>query len=255
MLNPADTLWHKESEYKGGVQGNRIMNHDGTRRNISWKVVLKCVLVVAALGGLSFVLEHWGDRYSSRLSTFVADQGSLGPLVFIAINVFLTMLLIPQVIFTVLAGALFGWKLGTLYASVAMTLGAVGAFFVARYGVRERLQARFADNAVFRKMQRLSRSHPLHVISLSRIIPVLPFPVTSYLLGITEVRSLPYALLTWVSMLPETVFLASGGHLLHTGVTGRASMEAAVALGVAGIGLGVVVHRMKKKILESGDDD
>jgi len=141
----------------------------------------------------------------------VADQGSLGPLVFIVINVFLTMLLIPQVIFTVIAGALFGWKLGTLYASVAMTIGAVGAFFIARYGVK----ARFADNAVFRKMQRLSRSHPLHVISLSRIIPVLPFPVTSYLLGITEVRSFPYALLTWVSMLPETVFLASGGHLLH----------------------------------------
>ena len=254
-MNPGDTLWHKEAEFKGGLPESRRMIHEKAKQNISWKTILKCVAAIAALGGLSFVLEHWGDRYSSRLTTFVAAQGSLGPLVFIAVNAFLTMLLIPQVIFTVIAGALFGWKLGTLYASVAMTIGAVAAFFVARYGVRERLQAHFADNAMFRKMQRLSRVHPLHVISLSRIIPVLPFPVTSYLLGITEVRSLPYALLTWVSMLPETVFLASGGHLLHTGITGRTSMEAAVALGVAGIGLGVVVHRMKKKILESGDED
>lgn len=253
-MNPGDTLWHKRPEYKGGMQGNRTMERQ-RKRQLPWKTILRGAAVMAALGGLSYVLEHWGDRYMSRLSSFVAAQGSLGPLVFIAVNALLTMLLIPQVLFTVAAGALFGWKLGTAYASLAMTLGAVGAFLVARYGVRERLQKKYADNLIYKKMQRLSRSHPLHVISLSRIIPVLPFPVTSYLLGITEVRSLPYALLTWLSMLPETVFLASGGHLLHSGITGRASMEAAVALGVAGVAVGVVVHRMKKKLLESGDED
>lgn len=191
----------------------------------------------------------------SRVSAFVAEQGSLAPVVFITINAVLTMTLVPQVLFSVAAGALFGWKLGTAYASLAMTIGAVGAFLTARYGVRERIKAKFADHPVFRQMQRLSRSHPLYVISFSRIIPVLPFPVTSYLLGVTEVRSLPYALLTWAAMLPETLFLASGGHLLHSGITGRTSIEAAVVLGVAGVGLGVMVHRMRKKIYASGDGD
>lgn len=98
-------------------------------------------------------------------------------------------------------------------------------------------------------MQQLSRKHPVHVISLLRLIPIIPFPVASYMLGVTKVRSLPYVLLTWVCMVPETLFLSSGGHLLHSGITGKASLEAAVAVGVAGIALGVIVHRMRKKFL------
>ncbi|WP_316900048.1 VTT domain-containing protein [Pseudodesulfovibrio indicus] len=224
------------------------MKDDQGKNTVPWTMLLKFGAVFGLLGLLSLVLEHWGDRYMSRLSAFVAAQGSLAPLLFIGLNALLTMLLVPQVLFTVAAGALFGWKLGTAYASVGMTIGAVGAFLLARYGVRDSLRARFADHPVYRRMLGLSRVHPLHLISLSRVIPVLPFPVTSYLLGITEVRSLPYALLSWACMLPETVFLASGGHLLISGLHGRASVEAAVALGAAGFAVALVVHRIRKRL-------
>ncbi|WP_419788186.1 TVP38/TMEM64 family protein [Pseudodesulfovibrio sp.] len=225
------------------------------KRSVSWSIILKFALAFILLGGLSYVMEHWGGRYMSRFTAFVAAQGNWGPALFILLNMVMIMLLVPQVLFTVAAGALFGWKFGAGYASIGMTLGAVGAFFLARYGVRERLRERYRDNPIYERMQVLSRSHPLHLISLSRIIPVLPFPVTSYLLGITEVRSLPYALLSWVSMLPETLFLASGGHLLTSGITGRASAEAAVVLAVAGVAVAIVVHRMKKRLLAGEGKD
>jgi uncharacterized membrane protein YdjX (TVP38/TMEM64 family) len=231
------------------------MEQHGKKSSLPWPMIIKFAVVLGLLGLLSLALEHWGERYMSRVSEFVAAQGSLAPLVFIAVNALMTMLLVPQVLFTVAAGALFGWKFGAAYASAGMTIGATMAFLLARYGVRERLRARFADHPVYRRMLSLSRVHPLHLISLSRIIPVLPFPVTSYLLGITEVRSLPYALLSWLTMLPETVFLASGGHLLSSGVRGRVPVGAVIALGVAGVGVAIVVHRMKKRFLEGGDDE
>ncbi|MGE4421221.1 MAG: TVP38/TMEM64 family protein [Pseudodesulfovibrio sp.] len=226
------------------------MEQNGKKTSLPWPMIIKFAVVLGLLGLLSLAMEHWGERYMSRVTDFVADQGSLAPLVFIAVNALMTMLLVPQVLFTVAAGALFGWKLGAAYASAGMTIGATMAFLLARYGVRERLRARFAHHPVYRRMLSLSRVHPLHLISLSRIIPVLPFPVTSYLLGITEVRSLPYALLTWASMLPETVFLASGGHLLSSGVRGHVPVGAVIALGVAGVAVAIVVHRIKKKFLE-----
>lgn len=226
------------------------MEQSGKKGILSWPAILRFAAVLVVVGLASMAMEHWGERYMSRLTDFVADQGSLAPLVFIAVNSLMTMLLVPQVLFTVAAGALFGWKLGSVCASAGMTIGATGAFFLARYGVRERLRARFAEHPVYKRMLALSRIHPLHLISLSRIIPVLPFPVTSYLLGITEVRSLPYALLSWVSMLPETIFLASGGHLLSAGVRGRVSVGAAIALAVAGVAVAIVAHRMKKQFLE-----
>ncbi|QJB58028.1 VTT domain-containing protein [Pseudodesulfovibrio sp. zrk46] len=224
------------------------------KRNVTGGTVLKGLLIIIVVGACVYAFEHWGDRYISRISDFVASQGEQGIVVFIAINALATMIMVPQGVFSVMAGVLFGWKFGTAWASVAMTLGAVGAFFIARYGVKEWLRERFRDNHVYRKMQSLSRSHPLHVISLSRLIPVIPFPLASYLLGVTEVRSLPYAFLTWVCMLPETLFLASGGHLLNVGLSGKTSIEAAGVLCLAAVGLVVIVHRMKQKFLEEGSN-
>ncbi|OIQ51821.1 TVP38/TMEM64 family inner membrane protein YdjZ [Pseudodesulfovibrio hydrargyri] len=226
------------------------MARHGKKTSRPWPMIIKFAVVLGLLGLLSLALEHWGERYMSRVTEFVADQGELAPLVFIAVNALLTLFLVPQVLFTVAAGALFGWKFGAAYASAGMTIGATMAFLLARYGVRERLRARFAGHPVYRRMLSLSRVHPLHLISLSRIIPVLPFPATSYLLGITEVRCLPYALLSWLAMLPETIFLASGGHLLTSGVRGHVSAGAAVALGVAGVAVAFTVHRMKKTFLK-----
>lgn len=191
----------------------------------------------------------------TRLSNFVEAQGHWGPLIFITANCLATLFLVPQVLFTVLAGVLFGWKWGAAYASVGMTVGAVLSFYIARYGAKDWIRGKFATHAIYKAMRRLSQTHPLHVISISRVVPVLPFPVTSYLLGVTEVRSLPYALLTWICMLPETLFLASGGHLLHSGIQGKASEEAAIVLAIAGVLLWVVVHKMKRSLVERAEND
>jgi uncharacterized membrane protein YdjX (TVP38/TMEM64 family) len=229
---------------------NMATGKPSEQRGAAWRTILKAVAVLAVVAGASYVMEHWGGGYMTRVSAFVAEQGRMAGGVFICLNILATMLMVPQVLFTVAAGALFGWKIGALVASAGMTLGATGAFLAARYGVRDYIRARFEHHVIFMRMRRLSISHPLHVIAVSRLIPVLPFPLASYLLGVTEVRSLPYVLLTWLCMLPETLFLASGGHLLHSGITGRASMEAAVVLGLAGCALAVAVHRMKRKIVE-----
>lgn len=218
-------------------------------------VIAKAGVVLIVLGALSFCLEHFGVRYMSRVSAFVAEQGALAPVVFMAANGLASMLLVPQSLFSVLAGVLFGWKFGTLYACCAMTGGAICSFLLARYGVRDWLRQRYAAHPVFQKMEQLSRTHPFHVIALSRIIPVIPFPAASYLLGITRVRAVPFALLTWLCMLPETLFLASGGHLLLSGIVhGKAPWEVVGVLVVAGGVLAVVVHRMKKKFLEDTDE-
>ena len=223
---------------------------------VVWKVVARCAVALAVLGVAIYSFEHWGDRSMSSLSVFVAEQGNLGSIVFMIVNALATMFLVPQSLFTIAAGALFGWKMGTLWASIAMTGGAVGSFLIARYGVRDRLRERFKDQAVFKKMQRLSQTHPVHVISLSRLIPVIPFPVASYMLGVTQVRSIPYVFFTWLCMLPETLFLASGGHLLHSGIVyGHVAWEAVIVLVLAGLALAVLAHRMKKKFLGNEGDD
>jgi len=230
------------------------MNNYILNQHVSFKNVARIIIVLIIVGMVIYGFEHFGGRYMSRLSAFVAEQGSFGPIAFMAVNAVATMFLVPQSVFTVAAGALFGWKMGAVWASIAMTGGASGAFLVARYGVRDWLGARFKEHVVFRKMQHLSQTHPLQVISLSRLIPVVPFPLASYLLGVTRVRSVPYVFLTWLCMLPETLFLASGGHLLHVGISqGHVSWEAVALIVVAGVSLVVLVHRLKARFLDNAN--
>ena len=241
---------------RDSVRDLEIMIKINIKQMVTRKTIARCAVALAVLGVVVYGFEQWGDRSMSRLSTFVAGEGSLGPIVFMIVNVVAIMFLVPQSLFTIAAGVLFGWEMGTVWASVAMTGGAVGSFLIARYGVRDQLRERFENNGVFKKMQRLSLTHPLHVISLSRLIPIIPFPVASYMLGVTQVRSIPYALLTCLCMLPETLFLASGGHLLHLGIVhGRAAWEAAMVFVLAGVALAVLAYRMKNKFLENEDED
>lgn len=217
-------------------------------------LILRVVIILAVLGGLVFILEHAGGGLVSRMSAFVAGQGRLGPVVFIAANALAIMFLLPQTAFSVTAGVLFGWKIGALSALSGMTIGAAGAFLVARYGIRDWLRMKYRDNEVFVKMETLSQSHPLHVLALSRLIPVIPFPVASYLLGITPVRTVAYVLMTALCMVPETLFLVSGGHLLKSGIVhGTAQWEVVAVLVVTGCVLAVVAHRLKKRFFGKAD--
>jgi uncharacterized membrane protein YdjX (TVP38/TMEM64 family) len=246
------TLWYTRVEFKAqNRKKGHLVTMGRNHRGAAWRVV-GAGAALAALGMASWAMEHWGGGVMDRLSAFVAAQGGLAGLVFVLINALAVMLLVPQALFTVAAGALFGWKLGGLLASAGMTMGAMGAFLAVRHGLRGVVAARYADRPIFATMQRLSVSHPLRVVALSRLIPVVPFPVASYLLGLTGVRPLPFVLLTWLCMLPETMLLASGGHLLHSGITGRASLEAAGAVVVGGVALAVAVHRMKRRMAEAG---
>ena len=111
-----------------------LIDRSFVNSSMTWKVVLKACLILFAVGACVFVFEHWGDQYISRLTELVANQGRIGIVIFIAVNAIATMFLVPQSVFSIMGGVLFGWKFGTAWASIAMTIGAVGAFFVARYG-------------------------------------------------------------------------------------------------------------------------
>ncbi len=168
------------------------MNNYILNQHVSFKNVARIIIVLIIVGMVIYGFEHFGGRYMSRLSAFVAEQGSFGPIAFMAVNAVATMFLVPQSVFTVAAGALFGWKMGAVWASIAMTGGASGAFLVARYGVRDWLGARFKEHVVFRKMQHLSQTHPLQVISLSRCsFSISELPVGCYPCQVCSLR-VPY---------------------------------------------------------------
>ncbi|MGE4558361.1 MAG: TVP38/TMEM64 family protein [Desulfovibrionaceae bacterium] len=215
--------------------------------------VLKLLLLVLVMGAFSIALEHVGENHLTQLTRWVQDQGALAPIAFILINALGVILFIPQVLFTIIAGMLFGPFEGVVHATIGLTLGACACFFLARGALRNPLKRRMGRHPAYHKLEALSRNHPIKVMALSRTVPVFPIPLLSYLWGLTPAPFAPYLLTTAFCTIPETTFLTMGGHLLQTGVTGHNFSWGMVAgLAAVAVVLLVIVTKARSMLAKEG---
>lgn len=116
---------------------------------------VKIALIIAVIALVLFaakqtgVLEIITDIKS--LQEWIAGFGAWGYIVFVAAFVFACVFLLPGSAFTIVAGIVFGPIKGGVLALFSATLGAVVAFIVARFLLRNTIMKKFGDNPIFKK--------------------------------------------------------------------------------------------------------
>ena len=184
---------------------------------------------------------------------WVGQLGPSGPIFFIGIYVVATVLFIPGSVLTLGAGAVFGVLWGSIYVSLAATLGATCAFLVGRYLARDAIARRIAGNERFAAIDRAVASEGWKIVGLTRLSPVFPFTLLNYAFGITRVKLGHYILASWIGMMPGTVMYVYLGSLAkaasgeRTRTTGEWLLYAIGLL--ATVAVTVFVTRIAKKAL------
>lgn len=87
------------------------------------------------IAGLA-VLLWWLNKQHLQLApkdvkNWVLQFGLLAPFVFLFLSLFRPFVLVPLTVFSLAAGLAFGSVLGTIYALVGATAGALGSFLLA----------------------------------------------------------------------------------------------------------------------------
>ncbi len=187
----------------------------GSAPQAKWKLiamvgVLVALLVLAKVLGL-------GDRLG-QLKEWIASLGAWGPVAFILIYTIATVAMAPGLALTVAAGAIFGSVLGVVIVSAASTLGATLCFLIARYYGRGFIRDWVARNEKFAKLDEMSGQYGGLIVAITRLVPLFPFNMLNYGLGFTKVRFLTYVFLSWLCMLPGTVFYVVGADALFKGL-------------------------------------
>ncbi len=182
----------------------------GWLKPVLFGFVLAAILVAFKVFGL-------GDRLV-ELRAWILGLGPLGAVVFVGIYGVATTVALPASVLTIAAGAMFGSVMGVALVSLGSTLGAAGAFALARWFARDSVSRWLEGNEKFRKLDALTERHGAIIVAITRLVPVFPFNLLNYGFGLTRVSFGTYLFWSWLCMLPGTVLYVVGADAFTQGL-------------------------------------
>jgi len=176
------------------------------------------VLVVIALLIAAFFLFDVGSYLT--LENLKSQQENLGEwrqtnpwqsaLVFFLVYVVVTALSLPgATIMTLAIGAIFDLLVGVVLVSFASTIGATLAFIIARFLLRDTVQAKFGSK-LGAINQGIEKDGAFYLFGL-RLVPLFPFFVINLAMGLTNIRTFTFAWVSQVGMLLGTIVYVNAG--------------------------------------------
>jgi uncharacterized membrane protein YdjX (TVP38/TMEM64 family) len=183
------------------------------------RITLSRIVLFAALAAAIALALAYRDRLNvAALEAWIASAGPLGPLLYMAIYAVATVLFLPGSVLTLAGGALFGPVWGTFYSLTGATVGAVAAFVIARY---------LASDWVSRKASGWTRqliegveSEDWRFVAFVRLVPLFPFNLLNYALGLTRIGISAYVVASYVFMLPGALAYTYLGYVGREAVAG-----------------------------------
>jgi len=176
------------------------------------------LLLVVGLLILSFFLFDVGSFLT--LENLKAQQDGLNgwreqspwtsAMVFFVVYVVVTALSLPgAAIMTLAIGAIFGFLTGTILVSFASTIGATLAFVIARFLLRDTVQAKFGDKLKAIN-EGVEKDGAFYLFGL-RLVPLFPFFVINLVMGLTPIRTWTFAWVSQVGMFAGTLVFVNAG--------------------------------------------
>jgi len=197
---------------------------------------------------------EWLKTNQSLLDTFYQANSLTVMTGFVALFLVIGLFLLPgATLLSVCSGAVFGLPLGPLLVSLGSTLGAVLAFFVARYILRDWVEERFGER--LQSIQAGLCENDIHYILVLRLVPLFPFFLVNIAMGASQVSWKMFMLGTLLGKLPATwVYANAGSHLASlrslSDITSPGMMGALTLLGL--LALTPVIYKQRQKSKRTG---
>ncbi|MCW9014390.1 MAG: VTT domain-containing protein [Gammaproteobacteria bacterium] len=180
--------------------------------------LLRLLMLLILAAGIALAVVYRDQLDATQMQALLTDAGSAAPLVFMLLYVLGTVFFLPGSVLTLLGGALFGPWWGTFYNLTGATIGAMLSFLVARY-----LASDWVAQKTGGRMKQLINgveNEGWRFVAFTRLVPLFPFNLLNYALGLTRISFTQYSITTYICMLPGAIAYTYLGYIGREAATG-----------------------------------
>lgn len=244
-------------------------SQDPQPQNGLLKKSLVLTVLVGAGGAMYWLLRdvlslEYLASQESQMRVWQVDYPLITAAVALAVYVAVAGLSLPgAAVLTLVCGWYFGFWEGLLIVSFGSTGGAMVAFLISRYLLRDWIQSKMQER-LSRINEAFEREGAFYLFTL-RLVPAVPFFVINTLLGLTRVRATTFWWVSQLGMLPGTAAYVYAGStvpslqsLADDGVGGILSWQMLLAFAILGIlplAIKKVVTRLQTHSNSTGGTD
>lgn len=218
---------------------------------------IRILLAIVLLIVIGFVFYHREQIDADTIRLSIESYGLAAPIIFIMFYALATAIFFPGAVLTLIGGAVFGPVLGTLYNLVGATIGATLAFLIARYLAGNWVTQR--SGKTLQEFQQGVEREGWRFVAFVRLVPLFPFNLLNYALGLTRISLPAYIIASFVFMLPGAIaytYLGYAGSELVTGGEGLINkLLIAVSLLAAAGFIPGMVKRIRNNREKTESDD
>lgn len=206
----------------------------------------RLVLLFALLATIVWAVAQRGEIDLQAVQAWVQGMGGWGRLAYIGLYALATVLFLPGSVLTLVGGALFGPLWGTLINLTGATLGATLAFLISRYLASDWVRGR--SGGFLKQLIEGVEGEGWRFVAFTRLVPLFPFNLLNYALGLTRIRLSHYVIASYICMLPGALAYT---YLGYAGREAAAGAEGMLQKGLLALGLlaaAVFLPRIVKRL-------
>lgn len=208
--------------------------------------LLRLLLLLVIIAGIAVAIVYRENFDTKVLQQWIHDAGNAGPVVFMFIYAMGTIFFLPGSVLTLAGGALFGPVWGTFYNLTGATIGATVSFIIARYLASDWVEAKTGGR--IKQLKQGVEGEGWRFVAFVRLVPLFPFNLLNYALGLTKIPTGQYVIASYIFMLPGAIAYTYLGYVAREAVAGEADMQRYIQMGILATALLAVVAYLPRII-------
>jgi len=228
--------------------------------------LIRLGLFLVLATGITLAIIYRDQFNAEMLESWVKEAGAAGPVIYILIYAVGTVFFLPGSVLTLTGGALFGPVMGTFVNLTGATLGALGSFLIARYLAHDWVVSKTGGR--IKTLMDGVEKEGWRFVAFVRLVPLFPFNILNYALGLTRIKLIHYLVASYVFMLPGAIAYTYLGYAGREAIGGGEDIiqKAMLALGLLALVafLPRLIGQLRKKpmisvtelktMMDAGDD-